>query len=228
MIAKTLLSKQPACAIKVSRPVLWLLLAGVFAAALGYLWHERNTPQDVVFQPKLRGIEPPALCPWRTPDADMQAFFPGANGWRTETRILSGRRLELVERLGRAPELDENSLRTYRVLQGDVSVGSVLTRRVKGEHGAIELVLALDKEHRVCGLRLQSMREPEAVSRRIEDPTWLSAFRGRDARSDWRLGQAVPEVPTEARPSAERIVEGVRSLLVLDAVAEERAPQAHH
>jgi hypothetical protein len=116
----------------------------------------------------------------------------------------------------------------YRVLEGDRTPGAILTRRLKGEHGAIEIVLALDRADRVSGLRLQRLREPEAIAQALQDPSWLAAFSGKNAESDWRLGGAVPDVPSEARLSAERILDGVRSLLILYGVAERQPGQHHH
>jgi hypothetical protein len=194
----------------------------------GLWWpNGRSGSREVVFEPSSRVVEPAALCPWREPEADLGRFFPGATGWQAETRILSGQRLELRRLLGRALDVDENSLKVYRVLQGDRRLGAILTRRVKGEHGGIEIVLALDGDSRVSGLRLQRLREPEAIAHVLLDPAWLTAFSGKNAESDWRLGGAVPEVPSETRLSAERIVEGVRSLLILYGVAE-RQPARHH
>jgi hypothetical protein len=203
------------------------------AVALGVgagLWwsNGRSGSPEVVFEPSSRVVEPAALCPWREPEADLGRFFPGPTGWQAETRILSGQRLELRRLLGRVLDADENSLRVYRVLQGDRDLGAILTRRVKGEHGAIEIVLALDGAGRISGLRLQRHREPEAIAHALQDPVWLSAFSGKNAESDWRLGGAVPEVPNEARLSAERIVEGVRSLLILYGAAEHQPAQHHH
>jgi hypothetical protein len=213
----------------VSRSAFWALAVGLIVTGASFwLWQQKSASTETVFQPKLRGIEPPSLCPWREPDSDLRQFFPDATGWQAETRILSGQRLQLAERLGRPPDLDENSLRVYRVLRNGRSVGSVLTRRVKGEYGAIELVLGLDQGQRVLGLRLQRLREPEAVARALQDSGWLASFRGKNASSDWRLGASIPDVPPDARASADHIVQGVRSLLILDAVAGDQSQQRHH
>ena len=109
------------------------------------------------------------LCPWREPEKDLKMIFPTATGYKVETRILSGLRVELRERLGRAPAPDENALHFYSIYREETFLGTVLTRRIKGEHGAIELVLATDLERRVCGLHFQRLREPEPIVRALEN-----------------------------------------------------------
>ena len=173
------------------------------------------------------------LCPWREPEADLQALFPTATRHEVQTCILSGQRLELAQRLGRAPTGDENALHIHRVYAGTSALGAVLTRRVKGTHGAIELVLGVDAEARICGLRLQRLREPEPIARALENPDWLRAFHGRRADSAWDPGRDIPEVPAEARDSAAAVVAGARSLLILLAAANETgasdsAPPSSH
>src|SRR5215510_1771454 len=167
-------------------------------------------------------------CPWREPESDLAAFFPGATGYQTENRILSAKRLELARRLGRMPTAEENLLRAYCVYRGEERLGYILTRRAKGQFGAIEIVLAVAENGQVQGMRLQRQREPEVTSAALQSPAWLSAFTHQTARSDWRLGQAIPDVPPEARISAQAVVENVRSLLILlDTVPDLPIQHAH-
>jgi Na+-translocating ferredoxin:NAD+ oxidoreductase RnfG subunit len=171
------------------------------------------------------------MCPWREPASDLKLFFPNATGYKVETRVLSGLRLELATRLGRTPTGDENALRVYSVYQNEIPLGLVLTRRVKGELGAIELVLAVNTNQQVCGMRLQRLREPEASATILQSSDWLRSFDGKSADDAWQLGQDIPNVPTDARASAESIVGGVRSSLILLAVASQvRDPMTapHH
>jgi hypothetical protein len=167
-------------------------------------------------------------CPWREPESDLAAFFPGATGYQTENRILSAKRLELARRLGRMPTAEENSLRAYCVYRGEQPVGHILMRRAKGQFGAIEIVLAVAQDGEIAGIRLQRQREPEVIRAALQSPAWLNAFSHQTARSDWRLGQAIPDVPNEARASAQAVVENVRSLLILlDTVPDLPIQHAH-
>ena len=151
----------------------------------------------------------------------MKMFFPGATGYTTETRILSGQRLELAARLGRTPTGDENALRVYSVQHEQTPLGVVLTRRVKGALGAIEVVLAVNTNQQICGLRLQRLREPEASAASLQSSEWLRSFEGKRADSSWQLGKEIPDVPAGARISAEAIIDGVRSSLILLAIESE-------
>lgn len=108
-------------------------------------------------------------------------------------------------------------------------IGTVITRRVKGEYGVIEIVLAIRVDGRVRGVRLQRLREPKVIADALRSPQWLEAFEGKTFESRWQLGK---DVPTEARSSAQAVIEGVRSLLILLETAEQRrapaAPVTHH
>jgi hypothetical protein len=160
------------------------------------------------------------LCPWREPDRDRQRFFPTATDVREETLILSGKRPEIARQLGRPATGEENALKVYRILRRQQVLGSVVARRVKGDSGVIELLLAVGADGAVIGAKLQRMREPDAVATALQSPAWLGAFAGKTRDADWRLGAAVPEVPAPARASATAVLNAARTLLVLLATAD--------
>jgi hypothetical protein len=204
------------------------ILACVSVAGVFY-WLRTPDSSEVPVQRSVRAIEPAPICAWRNPESDLQRFFPGATGYETETRILSGRRLDLQRLLGRWPEADENSLRVYHVLREGGRAGSILSRRVKGEHGVIELLLALDTNGVVSGVAFQRIREPDEVTQALSAPAWLQAFNGKTVDADWRLGYAVPDLPPQAALSGRRIVDGVRSLLIMNQLAgQEPTARPHH
>jgi hypothetical protein len=153
----------------------------------------------------------------------LKAFFPNATRYQKETRILSGQRTELGQRLGRALSGDENALHLYRVFEQETKLGTITTKRVKGEFGAIELVLATDPREQVCGLRLQRMREPESVTSALTSPQWQRSFIGLNSESAWKMGQDIAVVPVEASASALAVVDGARSLVTLLAAADQSA-----
>lgn len=174
---------------------------------------------DVGSESPFEGQSPPTelalMCPWRNPEEDMAKFFPQATSHRMETLILSGLRLELERRFGRKLAPDENSLNLHRVLAGQESVGAVLTRRVKGQYGAIEIVLALAPDRSVRGIRLQRLREPAPIASPLQDEAWLAAFQGKTAETGWTSGWDLPQAPGEAAISSAAVIEGVRSLLTM-------------
>ncbi len=192
----------------------------------------RPSSSETFSDAKSKPPEAAPLCPWREPERDLKMVFPTATGYKVETRILSGLRLELGERLGRVPAPDENAFHFYSIYREETSLGTVLTRRIKGEHGAIELVLATDLERRVCGLHFQRLREPGPITRALENTEWRQSFVGRRADSQWKLGGDIPNVPPEARASAEAVLEGARSLLILLETADRahvtRKVEEHH
>ena len=102
----------------------------------------------------------------------------------------------------------------------------MLTRRVKGAYGAIELVLAVGTNGHVRGLRLQRLREPEPIAAALQNPDWLRSFDGQRSDSSWMLGRTISDVTPEARASAEAIVDGARSLLILLATSDEPHAQS--
>src|SRR5262249_2095067 len=126
------------------------------AAVIAWRSHDRT---EVVSDPKTSPPEAAPLCPWRDPQNDLKAFYPDATGYHLETRILSGMRLQLAEKLGRPVTGDENALHLYRVERNGALLGTIVTCRVKGENGAIELVLGIDTNRVVRGMRLQRLRE---------------------------------------------------------------------
>ncbi len=159
------------------------------------------------------------LCPWRSPDEDRKRYFPTAVSSRDETLILSRQRLELQRRMGRKPAADDNALIVHRILDATGSPGVVVTRRVRGECGLIELVLAADADGRLIGAKIQRNRELESTAAALKSPEWLGAFRGKDSRSAWRLGLDIPAVPSGAQPSAQAIVDEARTVLIMLDVA---------
>ena len=165
-----------------------------------------------------RGENTP-LCPWREPQQDLKALFPEASAYATETRILSGFTAPLQKRLGRSMTVDENPLRIHRATDGARRVGAILVKRVKGEHGGIELVMGLDNDGRVRGVLIQSQREPDSVAQIIA--TLLPHFAGKTAKSPFKPGDDLPEVAPEARVTATAVAEGVRSTLIVFSFAED-------
>lgn len=202
------------------RPLLFAALAASTCVAVVGWRLSQSSSSESFSAPTITPPEAAPLCPWREPAADLQRFFPSATRYEARTRILSGLRSELAQRLGRVPTGDENALRLCQVYEDETWLGSILTRRVKGEYGAIEVVLAADTNSCVRGVRLQRLREPGSIADILEDTNWLGTFDGKHAQDRWRLGSDIPMVPAQARASAEAIIEGARSLLVSLVTAE--------
>lgn len=213
--------------------ILWTLLGAVLTGGVLYALLRPHPEEQLPVVGAAARVETAPMCPWREPETDLRRFFPGATGYDTEILVLSGVRGELAQRLGRQPTAEENALYAYPVQGSAGKLGTVLVRRVKGESGAIEVVLAVDTGGRVVGVRLQRYREPEVVAAALKAPGWLRWFQGKTAESDWGLGGGIAPVPQVALPSARAVVDGVRSMLILLQVAQERGlrkadPHSHH
>jgi hypothetical protein len=123
------------------------------------------------------------------------------------------------------PRPEENPFYRHLILRGTQRIGTIVTRRVKGEHGAIEVVMAVDNTGKLLGINLQRWREPEAVMKVLSSPRWLQSFKGGDSQNN---RAQIAAVPAPARISAAAVVEGVRSSLILLAVAENDATSRPH
>jgi hypothetical protein len=204
-----------------TKPSGLLLVVLLSLSAIACWFLKNNHPGTTLFEPQVQSIESTPLCPWREPAQDLKYLFPAATRYEAETHILSGLRLQLATSLGRPPSGDENALHIYRIYAQQTPLGAVLTQRVKGDYGAIEIVLGVDRESKVCGLRLQRNREPESIAALLQRPEWLGSFVGKQAADHWKLGEDVPAVSEEARISAEAIVQGTRSTLILLKTADD-------
>jgi hypothetical protein len=213
--------------------------AGIGAAlAVGACWFAAhlNSGQEVPLvdiardAPASQNDTAAGLCPWRSPEADRKAFFPASTGSQNETLVLSRQRLEIARRLGRPATGEDIALQIHRILRGERPVGAVVTRRVRGESGVIELVLAVGTDGRVVGAKLQRQREPEEVVRALRSDAFLGAFPGKTASSDWQLGKGFGPVPEAARTSAAALLDGARTALILldmGSIPSARAPHIH-
>ena len=213
------------------RPLYLLAGCGIAAAAaLGWRVVSSSSAPELPTVQVRDTAEAAPMCPWREPQADLRRFFPGANGYRTETRILSGERVELQRRLGRPPTGEEHTLYLHRVYSARELRGTVLTRRLRGHYGAIELVLAVGTDGRLRDLRLQRLREPDAVAAALRSERFRGALTGRTGEGEWRLEPVIAQLPSQARPSATAIAEAARTQLILLQIAERRSAPAspHH
>ena len=137
------------------------------------------------------------------------------------------------KQLGRMMTIDENPLRIFRVRDARQVLGSVLVCRAKGEHGGIELVVALETNDTIRAVAIQSQREPESVARALTNRLWLASFAGKNHENSFRPGRDLSEVPPDARLSADAIADSVHSQLVILSFAERLAGttdegQNHH
>lgn len=158
---------------------------------------------------------PSGLCPWRNPVSDMKAFFPSATSSREEFLALSRYTTEIERKIRRKPTGEETGVQIHRIFNGEEAIGAVAARRVKGESGAIEAVLAIDKSNRVVGVKIQRMREPEAVAKILKNQGYLDFFKGKTVESDWLCHCDQVEISPKALKSVDAVQGALHTLMVL-------------
>jgi hypothetical protein len=168
--------------------------------------------------------DPVGLCPWREPQQDMRRFFPAATSHREETLIFSGNRIELEGCLQRPVTGEDHSMIVHRIFQGSKRIGDIATRRVKGEAGLIELVLAVDAKGKTLGARLQRHREPPVAAQFLQSAPFQDALLTRVNVSHWALHEVYPHAPASTHRSAAAVLDGVHTLLVLLNIGNRKAP----
>jgi hypothetical protein len=202
-------------------------LAGLFAlalAALGAVAYGWRTSHEshAVFEPVIPKIESRTPCPWRDAETDMTNWFPGATKYLVQDLILSGKRLQLQERLGRPVLSDEMALHCYPVLSNDVSLGTVLTRRTKGEHGAIEVALALGSSHSVRRFKIQRLREPAQIVEALAKCELEKQIENKSA------GEEIVFDCPDAKVVSDMLAKEVKALLILYDMGYRELPKSHH
>ena len=207
--------------------------AGKLAAVLGLVglatvlyFRSSSRESHAIFEPDVRPVEAATPCPWREAETDTTNWFPGATKYSIRDLVLSGKRLQLQERLGRPLLPEEMALHCYPVLSNDLQIGTVLTRRLKGEHGAIEIALALDMDERIRHFKIQRIREPsetlEALGR-----CHLEAELKNKSFAD-RIVFNCPSLPESAKRLAEMLAGEVQALLILYEVGYSDVRPSHH
>lgn len=205
-----------------------ILLLTLGVAAVVYVAARRET--HTVFEPPIKAIEPASPCPWRDADQDMTNWFPGATQYRAHDTVLSGKRTQLRAQLGRELQPEEMALHTYLITSNNVPLGTVLTRRIKAEHGAIELAMAVGSDRKLKALKIQRIREPQAIVDALAKYDLERTFVGLSATNDFAariLGSA--GASNNADEIATAIASGVQATLTLYEAgsAEVNLPRHH-
>lgn len=165
--------------------------------------------------------EAAGLCPWRNKSADTKRYFPGADRVVETNLIVSSQRMAVTKRLGRTPTGDENALRTYKIMRGNMCCGIVIARRVRGEYGLIELVLIVDGSgQKIKAAYIQRLREPEPAASALQSSAWLSLFNGMDGDSDWGPVSRSAILPPAAYTSAAAVTSAARTAMILLSTAQ--------
>lgn len=158
--------------------------------------------------------EAAGLCPWRNQLTELHQFFPTADRAIEWNLVVSAQRQQVAKRLGRQPTGDENALRCYAVMNGKNALGYVVARRVRGEYGLIEIVIAVDAStEKIRNVEIQRLREPQPIARILQSQAWIDKFKGLGADANW--SQVNSAVPATASTDAKAITEAARTAMIL-------------
>ncbi len=193
------------------------LLGGVLAVAVPRLSAPPKLEEvDVSANALAKKYDAPSgLCPWRNPASDLKEFFPTATSTREEFLALSRHTTEIEKRIHRKPTGEETGVQIHRAYNGETPLGVVVARRVKGEYGAIEVVLATDTANRVVGVKIQRLREPDETAKILRSPGFLKYFEGKTVQSDWLCHCEQIEISPKALKSVDAVQGGLHTLMVL-------------
>ncbi|HEX5323743.1 MAG TPA: hypothetical protein VFW40_08150 [Capsulimonadaceae bacterium] len=212
----------------------WIIFAAVCAVAVVaavVVNHSADSlPQAETFHlhdVPVQAVDSPGMLPWRDPKGDMRTFFPSATGYRLQPVAFSGIVQPIQQRLGSQAKLKVYGVYVYTILRHNSVCGTVSIQQADGEYGVIEVVVALNNEGRIAGVRLQRYREPDAIAKALTAPSWLAGFRGKDENSSLSIGDDIGKVPQDAMPSAQAVVGTVRSLVIELAVARQNGIIRH-
>ena len=153
-----------------------------------------------------------ALCVWRKPDQDIKQYFPGADTYTTDLKEPGKKKSVVEKRIGRKLDADEQEFKFYRIIEHGKRVGTIMTHLGKGEYGAIEIVVAIDRNGKVKGVGIQRDREKKRAELRSDK--FLGQFRGKSASDPVEVGKDIKPVPG-AEKASDTVAFSVKKLLVL-------------
>lgn len=195
-------------------------------AAACAAYHYASSSRETIFEPTIKTIETQTPCPWSNAETELTNWFPGATGYSVQDVALSGKRLELQRRLGRPLLPEDMELHSYAVSSNGSVIGTVLTRRIKGEHGAIELALALDSASRIEHFKIQSCREPTEIINALKEVHLESRLQHKTVQDDFAFD--FHDIPGSAHKIALQLTEAVKTLLILQEAGCHEVHHLHH
>jgi len=165
------------------------------------------------------------VCIWRFPDKDIQTLFPKATGYKTEDLTYAKpERVKIESLLGAKLDDDETKFNLYRIYKDTAKIGLVLTHSVKGQYGAIEVVVGLGskfdtatKSNKVFIKNLLIQRDREVKSKDLRSTNFLDQFIGKTVKSKFDNITLV----SGAEKSSQAIIFSVRKLLIVQKVLEQ-------
>lgn len=152
----------------------------------------------------------------------QKALFPQADRFTEVVFALSATQREKVASLaGEQPP--HRSLRAFRALRGDESLGYLFIDEVVGKEDFITYAASIDAQGRLGTPEILSYRESHGGE--IRNGAWRHQFAGRDSLSQLRVQTDIKNI-AGATLSCSHVTQGVRWLVALWQVALQAPPAA--
>jgi hypothetical protein len=152
------------------------------------------------------------VCIWRFPDKDIQTLFPKATGYKTEDLTYTKlERVKIESLLGAKLDDDETKFNLYRIYKDTAKIGLVLTHSVKGQYGAIEVVVGLGSKFDSATKSIKTYITNVLIQRDRE-------VKNKDLRSS-KFDNII--LVSGAEKSSQAIIFSVRKLLIVQKVLDQ-------
>ena len=148
-------------------------------------------------------------------EAAQKALFPQADRFNEVVLSLSPQQRERVAALA-GPQPPHRSLRAFRALHGDQSLGFVFVDEVIGKEDFITYAVAIDTSGRLSAPEVLAYRESHGGE--IRNAAWRQQFAGRQGLDQLRVQTDIKNI-AGATLSCQHVTEGVRWLTALWQVA---------
>jgi len=148
-------------------------------------------------------------------EAAQKALFPQADRFNEVVLSLSPEQRERVTALA-GPQPPHRSLRAFRALHGDQSLGFVFVDEVIGKEDFITYAVAIDTSGRLSAPEVLAYRESHGGE--IRNAAWRQQFAGRQGLDQLRVQTDIKNI-AGATLSCQHVTEGVRWLTALWQVA---------
>lgn len=152
------------------------------------------------------------VCVWRDPERTMQKLFPNAQDYKTVTDKITPENISTIEKQIGAP-LDPSEKKEfdfYDITGNGTTLGTVMALAGKGEYGAIEIVIGLNKQNEILGVYIQRSRERTTSA--LQSNTFLKQFAGKT--KDNNFENITPASP-DAKEASRIVAFVVKKMLVL-------------
>jgi FMN-binding domain len=148
-------------------------------------------------------------------EAAQRSLFAQADRFGEVVLALSTEQRQVVAGMA-GPQPPHRSLRAWKAMRGDETLGYVFVDEVLGRQDMITYAAAIDRSGRLGALEIMSYRESHGGE--IRSNAWRNQFNGRQGLDQLRFGVDIKNI-AGATLSCEHVTQGVRWIAALWQVA---------